>query len=975
MEYRRIRLPKSHPLYVAFMQLRNEEDVHKKHKILNKILKLSSGREIEITYTDVTSNSKYVFYLNRNSFEYMRNLLINMQEGINNDDIADYSKNLLLMPIKNLKIYLYRRKRNKHGGYFPYINNSKYNLKRYQIYKTISNRNNENCLVYALRKLGHDVDGIKLLIPDNYHVSLSDLPIISHKLAVNILLYSYGKNHELYKKIYPKKNPYDDSIHIALYHNHYFIYEETDVNHLTSLALVRHLFENGYFEYHGIITKKPSEKNDIDLRKIMGEQAPFEFSDNYKDKKVNICFADIECKIRPYHKPYLYAYYYRDKYQVFSENDNIPWSGFRKFLDSFPCGYNIVYFHNMKYDWYTIKKCPYINVKNILKKDNIYYLVVFTYYKKTFELRDSYKLIPKKLADFPRAFDIPNLIKNEYILYELYNDENTTHPKRDYVYYKIYEGEDYKYAYTSHDEGYTRNLDGLTMDNNEYILIDNSIVVDKKIIDKCPNFYVKGKYYHIAHYRYYLHLDCLILKKGVERYRDLMIKLIDIDCYHNLTLPSMIHKRVCLNGYYEGVYELSDNLRIFVTKALHGGRVCTKDNSMWDVRGRIYNIDGRSLYPSAIKRICEEGGFPTGKARVIRKWPDIETYTYYVVKIRITYIGKCQQIPFLSYLEDGSRNYTNDMIDKEVVVDKITLEDWVNFHAIKYEFIEGVYWRGAGKTDMGAFIEYLYSSRQQYINDNNVAMNEITKLTLNSLYGKTIIKPYDTKLVVRRNDKANQYIAENYEKLISQEKCANQSVFTINKLQIGHSNLVHVGGMILSMARRIMNEPMNLANDLGIHVLYTDTDSMHIVDSLDNDLTYQDGLQRLCQAYYHEYGRNLLGRDLGQFAIEFKFPNHTDIHSRRTLILGKKVYLHVVNGLSEDGEYEHYYLPRMKGVNSYAMDEHKDVLILYERMFAGEKIAFNLAYGDSVMFDFKDVVTSKESHIVKLKFDGIRNIL
>ena len=65
-----------------------------------------------------------------------------------------------------------------------------------------------------------------------------------------------------------------------------------------------------------------------------------------------------------------------------------------------------------------------------------------------------------------------------------------------------------------------------------------------------------------------------------------------------------------------------------------------------------------------------------------------------------------------------------------------------------------------------------------------------------------------------------------------------------------HSNMAHIGGMILSMARRIMNEVLDLANDLNIPVLYQDTDSMHIADTYQSDtFNVTNGLSLLSSSY------------------------------------------------------------------------------------------------------------------------------
>jgi hypothetical protein len=56
------------------------------------------------------------------------------------------------------------------------------------------------------------------------------------------------------------------------------------------------------------------------------------------------------------------------------------------------------------------------------------------------------------------------------------------------------------------------------------------------------------------------------------------------------------------------------------------------------------------------------------------------------------------------------------------------------------------------------------------------------------------------------------------------------------------------------MSKRIMNEVMCLAEDLGIQIYYQDTDSMHIK---------VDDIARLAEHYVAKYGRELIGKNLG----------------------------------------------------------------------------------------------------------------
>ena len=69
-----------------------------------------------------------------------------------------------------------------------------------------------------------------------------------------------------------------------------------------------------------------------------------------------------------------------------------------------------------------------------------------------------------------------------------------------------------------------------------------------------------------------------------------------------------------------------------------------------------------------------------------------------------------------------------------------------------------------------------------------------------------------------------------------------------------------IGVQILSMSKRIMNEVICLAEDLGINVYYQDTDSIHIDD---------DKIELLEKEFEKRFGRKLRGDQLGQFHPDF----------------------------------------------------------------------------------------------------------
>ena len=79
-----------------------------------------------------------------------------------------------------------------------------------------------------------------------------------------------------------------------------------------------------------------------------------------------------------------------------------------------------------------------------------------------------------------------------------------------------------------------------------------------------------------------------------------------------------------------------------------------------------------------------------------------------------------------------------------------------------------------------------------------------------------------------------------------------------------HYNRQHVACEILSVSKNIMNEVTCLAEDIDAMIHYTDTDSMHM---------QYDAVERLGAAFSEKYGRELIGKKLGQFHTDFDFDS------------------------------------------------------------------------------------------------------
>ena len=96
-----------------------------------------------------------------------------------------------------------------------------------------------------------------------------------------------------------------------------------------------------------------------------------------------------------------------------------------------------------------------------------------------------------------------------------------------------------------------------------------------------------------------------------------------------------------------------------------------------------------------------------------------------------------------------------------MVVDNITLEDFVKFQGVECDIIRGYKWTDKKDFQIREVIQNLHELRCQYKKDKS-PMQNIIKLIMNSTYGKSIQKPIKDKTIYKKykskeNKKPGQY--------------------------------------------------------------------------------------------------------------------------------------------------------------------------------------------------------------------------
>jgi len=446
----------------------------------------------------------------------------------------------------------------------------------------------------------------------------------------------------------------------------------------------------------------------------------------------------------------------------------------------------------------------------------------------------------------------------------------------------------------------------------------------------------------MEYYKEYLILDCIVLKKGLLKFDDLirseMTGNIGIrDC---LTISGLSNKFMADKKAYKDIYSIKGNMRKYVGEAVYGGRVCANQKHIKEIIDKkMGDLDAVSLYPASIVRLCKEIGLPKGKGKRIptHELSDLSNLstsqfykklTYAIFTVKITEVNKHRDMPMIAYKnkEKGSTEYLNTPPPEDIIIDSITLEDYIEYHHITYEIVDGLYWDEGGDGLMGDLMANLVDTRVKY-KKSNPALANIIKLICNSAYGKTMLKTSKTQTLIKANSKWEKikgewiekentnmetFVYNNFETITKCRKINDYS-YEIEKLTADKSyNMAHIGCMILSMSKRIMNEVFEIANNLGITLYYSDTDSIHV------EIEY---LEILKKAFADKYGRPVEGKSLGQFHVDFSLKDAEDeIHATSSIFLGRKAYLDILESKDKNGITITGFHARLKGITKEGLN-------------------------------------------------------
>ena len=728
------------------------------------------------------------------------------------------------------------------------------------------------------------------------------------------------------------------------YNTCYYYSGTNESPYVDSKYLIKKLYDDGAFvkisneqmniAFTGMVEMLHNEENYLKAGDIESRLLEYKEEEN---KEHTLIFADFECFTKEYHKPYCLCYCIEDKPVEYIYGEDCAVIFLNKIKD---IKHVIVYFHNLGYDGRLLAK--YGVCKIIMKNSKIYQMNIMIGGKKI-KFKDSLGMIPDKLSNFHILFDLKDDGEKEIYPYNYYTKET-------YLKGNIKDvGKDEQPPWNSEQKNqFIENCKRLNILNEETGEFDSK---------KYCIFYCKR--------------DVNILRYGFLKFRQMTIENIGIDPVGSCTISTLAYKAFNKNAFgNRNIYEYKGCIRDYIRKAIIGGRCMTRMNLPWIINGeieekkmdknRVYiefkqkkdykliaDFDACSLYPSAMHRLY----LPTGKPKMIignnKKYvieklmeekqiePTEEKYiSAFVVTIKITKVGKRRAFPLIMKKEESTNQYVNECTT--MIVDHIYLQDLIEYQEIEYEIIEGIYWEGKKDTSLSEYISKIYNLRLEFKKAKN-PNQAIYKLLMNSAYGKTIQKPIlEDQHFFQNEEKKNVFWDKNYANILYGCQITDDISYVMTRKQVDDFYTPSIiGCLILSMSKRIMNEIMCLAEDLGIEIYYQDTDSMHI---------FKDDLKRLSEAFKNKYHRELIGNNMGQFHSDFDPVKGKESYAKATIILGKKAYI----DLLENEDKEEMAQFRLKGIPKNTLQHYGDeifksnLLTLYSYLYQGHTIKFNL---------------------------------
>ena len=969
-----------------------EGDIQQRYMNEHLVLKLTLEiKHYEDSFEWVENKEKYIPIVDSTT---ITELLNSLKSGLIEDDTNPTGSDPMItklpslklikkFELKNLKednILVEQNWRSRRGHFFAYLFNTTNEqitteLKRCQIFHKITYKENillkDTCIIYALREAG---------VSEDILINISNRFVNNYVQAVQLrdLFKEFNLKGRIFEPLANGKTRTivntGNEFSIVLFKNHYFLvfdthmtkdwvceaiknpkttikpnyrihrnrWEKADDRTINSLELVKLLFELDnfrdmkYSDLNGLIYEE-KQKTPIYNLEYSKDACTKQLSDEgIKFKGIQptvnlLYFADFETDPTNKHIPFMCCvstYNTKEMRTYCGKNCG------KQLLDAMPDGATI-YFHNASFDINFIM--PYVSNANVIRKGLRTISATITYEQKNIIIRDFFTLISMPLAKLPTFFHLTEDIKKE---------------KFPYKYYTV-----------------KRFMRGIGEINKAYLKeqpawSEEDIKQFKDNINSIPECKIDNNYFNMKKYcEFYCRQDVVVLRESFRKCRQLMNESFDIDIIYFLTTPAIAN--YCLERDVlrkAGIYYYGGKVKDYLSKAVYGGRCMCAWNRKWHTKVNIYDLDVCSLYPSAMARMFIPKGIP--KVLTTEQCNDkqfLKSTDFYVATVHITKITKHRAMPLIPQKTKTGIEW-NDYLPEGGLTQEfssIFLEDLEKYYpGIEYTIERGYYWNEGKDYSIQRFIKNIYRKRGLYKLIKE-PINEMYKLIMNSSYGKTIQKFIKTTTKIISAEKINEYVIKHKQQILNYQMIEGGKAYVVEmKKEIDKQfTPEHVGIIVLDMSKRIMNEVICLAEDIGCRIYYQDTDSIHIEC---------DAVPKLAKAYEKIYNRpmlkksikldkkytiddfkeleekygDLVEQEMGKFHDDFS-SNKGDVECAcESIFIRKKMYIDKLK--IKNGEFDFQY--RMKGIPQQCikLEANNKYMELYEKIYNEENVNFNL---------------------------------
>jgi hypothetical protein len=310
-------------------------------------------------------------------------------------------------------------------------------------------------------------------------------------------------------------------------------------------------------------------------------------------------------------------------------------------------------------------------------------------------------------------------------------------------------------------------------------------------------------------------------------------------------------------GCYEGVVELRGPPCHFIRACMTSPMCQTENGVPVRVTGEVEQIDRHGSYPAIYKSFM---GIPKGRPQCVTSYDEatFAKFDYYYICVDIKAIRDSS--PFRLPLKIGL-NYLDKYFFEAMV--KGDYCDWEFKSA--YEFHQGF------NTKIRQLTDKLWLWRENW--QKGSPMELIVKRLMNTLWGKSVARDLPVKTRILNAKEMTGCVRHNGA-LIYSVKELDKDRWEVRILKPLRSTfrVPQFGVNIMSWSRWSMHEVINRALSNGIHIYYTNTDSLVLMKK---DVEKLNGL----------YQGKLIGTIMGQMSSELSAP------ARLFIVLSPKKYI------------------------------------------------------------------------------------